>query len=245
MWPPFTNPGRTYKFYTGKPVLPFGYGLSYSRFTYTIVPELSLSQVSLKQRALRVLGHITVNVTNAGNVDADEVVLGFISPPAANGRPLKQLFEFTRVHVKAGQTATGGCSDARVHVCAYHRAVALPLAASSVTLVDENGLRCTAVCLMDCLRYCIVFVCVCLIVCFHSCDDHRRYHHHCRHHRCHCRHQRHWCAGTGQPEHSLYVWALTEGRAVRVSPCPSSCTNCSWSRIARLKAAAASAVIHA
>jgi hypothetical protein len=106
-WPPFTNPGRTYKFYSGKPVLPFGYGLAYSRFQYTIVPELSLSRVSQRQRALNVLGHITVNVTNIGDVDADEVVLGFISPPAATGRPLKQLFEFTRVHIKAGQSTTG------------------------------------------------------------------------------------------------------------------------------------------
>ena len=80
-WPPFTNPGRTYKFYTGKPVLPFGYGLSYSRFLYEILPELSLSSVPVQQRGLQVLGHVAVNVTNAGNFDADEVVLGFISPP--------------------------------------------------------------------------------------------------------------------------------------------------------------------
>ena len=32
-----TNPGRTYRFYTGTPVLPFGYGLSYTRFRYTLV----------------------------------------------------------------------------------------------------------------------------------------------------------------------------------------------------------------
>ena len=109
VWPPFTNPGRTYKFYTGKPVLPFGYGLSYSRFTYAILPDRSLSHVSLQQRSQSILGHITVSVTNAGSVDADDVLLGFISPPAASGRPLKQLFEFTRVHVKAGQTVTGVC----------------------------------------------------------------------------------------------------------------------------------------
>ena len=113
-WPPFTNPGRTYKFYSGKPVLPFGYGLTYSRFHYTIVPELSLSRVSQQQRALNVLGHITVNVTNVGDSDSDEVVLGFVSPPAATGRPLKQLFEFTRVHIKAGQSITGAQQRHRV-----------------------------------------------------------------------------------------------------------------------------------
>merc|ERR1719272_1834053 len=32
-----TNPGRTHRFYTGKPTLPFGFGLSYSSFTYKVV----------------------------------------------------------------------------------------------------------------------------------------------------------------------------------------------------------------
>jgi hypothetical protein len=108
VWPPFTNPGRTYKFYTGKPVLPFSYGLLYSRFHYAIMPELSLSKITQQQRLLPVLGHVTVNVTNTGAVDADEVVLAFISPPAGGaGRPQKLLFEFTRVHVTAGGWTTG------------------------------------------------------------------------------------------------------------------------------------------
>jgi len=38
-WPPGTNPGRTYRFYTGTPVLPFGYGLSYTTWTYTPLPD--------------------------------------------------------------------------------------------------------------------------------------------------------------------------------------------------------------
>merc|ERR1711953_1638436 len=49
-----------------------------------------------------------VNVTNTGGRDADDVVLGFLTPPGAgkNGVPLKQLFGFERVHVKAGETTT-------------------------------------------------------------------------------------------------------------------------------------------
>ena len=49
-----------------------------------------------------------VNVTNTGSVDADDVVLGFLTPPGAGtqGIPLKSLFGFERVHVKAGQTVT-------------------------------------------------------------------------------------------------------------------------------------------
>eukprot|EP00971_Amphidinium_carterae_P240509 4774659-Amphidinium_carterae.1 len=49
-----------------------------------------------------------VNVTNAGSTDADDVVLGFLIAPGAgqDGIPLKQLFGFERIHVKAGQTET-------------------------------------------------------------------------------------------------------------------------------------------
>ena len=48
----------------------------------------------------------SVNVTNTGSVDSDEVVLGFLTPPGAgqNGVALKTLFGFQRVHVKAGET---------------------------------------------------------------------------------------------------------------------------------------------
>jgi len=37
-WPPGTNPGRTYKFYTGEAVLPYGFGLSFTTWTYTPIP---------------------------------------------------------------------------------------------------------------------------------------------------------------------------------------------------------------
>jgi beta-D-xylosidase 4 len=49
-----------------------------------------------------------VNVTNTGSVDSDDVVLGFITPPNAgkDGAPLKSLFGFERVHVRAGATVT-------------------------------------------------------------------------------------------------------------------------------------------
>lgn len=49
-----------------------------------------------------------VNVTNTGDRDADDTVLGFLIPPGAgkSGTPLKILFGFQRVHVKAGATET-------------------------------------------------------------------------------------------------------------------------------------------
>ena len=48
---------------------------------------------------------MSVQVTNTGSVDADDVVLGFLEPPGAGdkGVPLQTLFAFERVHVKAGQ----------------------------------------------------------------------------------------------------------------------------------------------
>jgi hypothetical protein len=125
-WPPGTNPGRTYRFYTGTPVLPFGYGLSYTTWAYTPLPDpmppVSLARVeaaALAHAAAGVLGHVPaslqetaaqfwVNVTNSGSVDSDDVVLGFLVPPGAgvDGVPLQELFGFQRVFVPAGQTVT-------------------------------------------------------------------------------------------------------------------------------------------
>ncbi len=126
-WPPGTTPGRTYRFYTGSAVLPFGFGLSYTTWVYTPIPQPSPPTVSFAaianaadtHAAAGVIGSIPsslktfaadfyVNVTNSGTVDSDDVVLGFITPPGAgtNGTPLQELFGFERVFVPAGQTVT-------------------------------------------------------------------------------------------------------------------------------------------
>merc|ERR1711920_118880 len=54
------------------------------------------------------LVNYNVKVTNIGNMDADDVLLGFLVPPSAglDGVPLQTLFGFERVHVKAGQSVT-------------------------------------------------------------------------------------------------------------------------------------------
>lgn len=131
--PKGTNPGRTYRFYTGKPVVPFGFGLSYSTFSYSVVShvqKISLAPLHALLIRTRALGNwfpqaahmeesiqaskwqssvqYEVKVTNTGNRDADDVVLGFLTPPGAgiNGVPLKFLFGFERVHVKAGETVS-------------------------------------------------------------------------------------------------------------------------------------------
>jgi hypothetical protein len=64
VWPPGTTPGRTYRFYTGTPVLPFGFGLSYTTWTYTpFNPPASVDLSSVRaaadaQAATQVIGHI-------------------------------------------------------------------------------------------------------------------------------------------------------------------------------------------
>ena len=118
-----TNPGRTHRFYTGKAVVPFGFGLSYTTWKYE--PQGSVDRVDLTEvRALLMAtkeagrtfpsSHLVaaaeplvsyyIKVTNTGEVDSDDVVLGFLVPPNAgkDGMPLQTLYAFERVHVKAG-----------------------------------------------------------------------------------------------------------------------------------------------
>ena len=121
-----TNPGRTYRFYTGQAVVPFGYGLSYTSFKYTIASAPSTLDLAPLATLLRDTAERTgashfprlsdashavayvVNVTNTGTVDADDAVLGFLTPPDAGrgGAPLKSLFGFERVLVRAGETVS-------------------------------------------------------------------------------------------------------------------------------------------
>ena len=115
MRPSPTNPGRTYKFYTGQPVFEFGFGLSYTTFNYSWNNQSSISSYSIasllktdNDERHYVIAIVRVNVTNVGRMAGDEVVLGFVTPPKYSfndpSPPIKELFGFQRVHLKINET---------------------------------------------------------------------------------------------------------------------------------------------
>jgi beta-glucosidase len=88
---------RTYRYFTGEPLYPFGYGLSYSTFEYS---GMKLSNASLKAGDPL---DVEVDVKNASQRDGDEVAQLYITFPETPGAPLRALRGFTRVHLKAGE----------------------------------------------------------------------------------------------------------------------------------------------
>lgn len=89
------SPGRTYRFYTGEPVYPFGHGLSYSTFQYTF---LSNEDIQISQFA-SFCTEIGLFVRNVGQRAGDHSVLWFVAPPNAGqqGQPIKNLREFEKL----------------------------------------------------------------------------------------------------------------------------------------------------
>lgn len=88
--------GRTYMYAKTEPLYPFGYGLSYSTFSYD-----KIQTVERRDSKLR----IVVAVTNRSDRDGDEVVQLYASYPESKvARPSKQLRAFSRVNIKAGET---------------------------------------------------------------------------------------------------------------------------------------------
>ena len=89
--------GRTYRYFTGKPLWGFGYGLSYTMFTY--------GPVKLSADALKAGDPITatVTVTNSGVVSGDEIVEAYLKTPQMDG-PIHSLAGFERVNIPAGRS---------------------------------------------------------------------------------------------------------------------------------------------
>jgi len=94
----YSMQNRTYRYFTGKPLYPFGYGLSYTSFSYgaLIVPEKSVNAGDPVSA--------TVTVTNTGKVAGDEVAQLYLQFPSVAGAPRVALRGFQRVHLEPGQS---------------------------------------------------------------------------------------------------------------------------------------------
>jgi beta-glucosidase len=118
----YSTENRTYRYFKGQPLYPFGYGLSYSLFLYS---NLKLSAATLSEGdALAV----DVDVSNSSDRDGDEVVQLYLTFPNLKGAPIRALAGFTRIHVIKGATQ-------HVH---------LTLSPRDLSMVNEEGVRLTA-----------------------------------------------------------------------------------------------------
>jgi beta-glucosidase len=103
--PAFTDynmEGRTYRYFRGEPLYPFGYGLSYTTFSYS---NLQVSSTISTSDIVKV----TVDVENTGSRDGEEVVQLYVKiADASVPVPIHALQGFKRVALKAGEKKTVG-----------------------------------------------------------------------------------------------------------------------------------------
>jgi len=98
--PAFTDysmSNRTYRYFKGEVMYPFGFGLSYSRFSYG-APHASSIAIHAGDSVT-----VTAEVRNAGQRDGDEVVELYIKPPQTALSPHMELEGFERIHLRAGE----------------------------------------------------------------------------------------------------------------------------------------------
>jgi beta-glucosidase len=101
--PPFEDyamKGRTYRYFEGEPLYPFGFGLSYSRFKYSnlLVPKTVQAGKDVA---------VSIEVENAGKMAGDEVVELYLSDIEASAPvPIRALKGFQRIYLKPGEKKT-------------------------------------------------------------------------------------------------------------------------------------------
>jgi beta-glucosidase len=110
---------RTYRYFGGEPLYPFGHGLSYTSF--------HSENVRLSDRTIRAGGQVkvSVDVTNAGGREGDEVVQLYVGHPGIAAAPIRALQGFERVHLKPGE----------------RRTISFTLDPRALSVVDAQGVR--------------------------------------------------------------------------------------------------------
>jgi beta-glucosidase len=109
--------GRTYRYFDGEALYPFGFGLSYTSFAYS-APAVSAKSIGAG-KSVRAM----VRVSNSGGRDGDEVVQLYVAKPGDGAKPT--LAGFTRVYLKKGES----------------RKVSFDLDARALSQVDDAGAR--------------------------------------------------------------------------------------------------------
>ncbi len=94
----YSMDNRTYRYFTGKPLYSFGYGLSYTSFSYS---GLTLPQ-PVVNAGDPVIADVTV--TNTGKLAGDEVAQLYVKFPAVPGAPRVALRGFQRIHLQPGES---------------------------------------------------------------------------------------------------------------------------------------------
>ncbi|HEX5425293.1 MAG TPA: glycoside hydrolase family 3 C-terminal domain-containing protein, partial [Candidatus Acidoferrales bacterium] len=120
--PPFDDysmANRTYRYFKGEPLFPFGYGLSYTSFGY------GKARMSSPSVAAGGTEKVSVDVSNSGSMAGDEVVELYLTHPGVPGAPLRALVGFERIHLAPGESKT----------------VSFTLSGRKLSTVDPNGTR--------------------------------------------------------------------------------------------------------
>jgi beta-glucosidase len=121
--PPFDDygmEGRTYRYFRGEPLYPFGYGLSYTRFKYANM-KLDRGRYTTNQNVV-----VSVDVRNVGDREGDEVAQLYVTDVNASVPvPIRALKGLRRIRLRPGE----------------RRRVTFTLTPRDLTLVDDRGRR--------------------------------------------------------------------------------------------------------
>jgi beta-glucosidase len=121
--PPFTDygmQGRTYRYFKGEPLYPFGHGLSYTKFIY--------SNLRFERKSVKVGEQVkvSVDVMNTGEREGDEVVQLYLTDTAASAPvPIRALVAFDRIALRPREK----------------RSVAFTITPRQMSLIDDRGKR--------------------------------------------------------------------------------------------------------